>query len=431
MNDRLRGGLASLGLQVAMIGSAFAVTAILSRHMGPENFGTYTYIFVLYSLAALPLSSGLRTLVIREIATAQVSGDRWRIRSVLTVSFRTILSVSAAIVMMTWLLSQLLESSEPIRTALIASVLVTVLAFVVRLGAILSGLGHTLLGQIPDQILAPVLFVASVLVFSVMSNGSTLTPSIAMTLQVLALAVTFLLVAPIVSRYLPNDPSMKSLPSHLPAWAKSLFILSLVSGLALINQKLDLLMIGTFLDSESVGIYRVAAQCAALVAIPQIAINRLIAPRITAFQERGDKAALQKLVYAASSFALIGAAPIAIMFALFRHDVIEVFFGSAFTPGANSIAILSLGYLASAALGSVGLILNMTSNENDTAKGMAIAALANVVLNYPLIKIYGIEGAAVATAISLFVWNAYLCFRVAKRLKVASTVLLIPWTKRP
>jgi len=72
------------------------------------------------------------------------------------------------------------------------------------------------------------------------------------------------------------------------------------------------------------------------------------------------------------------------------------------------------------AAGSVGMLLNMTRYERDTAKGLAVSAILNVVLNLLLIPLLGIIGAAIATAVSLITWKVLLWWVVRWRLGINS-----------
>jgi Na+-driven multidrug efflux pump len=60
------------------------------------------------------------------------------------------------------------------------------------------------------------------------------------------------------------------------------------------------------------------------------------------------------------------------------------------------------------------ILLNMTGNESYTAMISAISVTLNVVLNALLIPIWGIEGAATATTISI-VFSAILNLIVVQR----------------
>jgi O-antigen/teichoic acid export membrane protein len=63
----------------------------------------------------------------------------------------------------------------------------------------------------------------------------------------------------------------------------------------------------------------------------------------------------------------------------------------------------------------------MTGHERDVARSLAISALLNIVLGLALIPGWGAEGAAVAAATSLVVWNIVLAVRVYRKLGIRPT----------
>ena len=58
----------------------------------------------------------------------------------------------------------------------------------------------------------------------------------------------------------------------------------------------------------------------------------------------------------------------------------------------------------------------MTGNQNILAKILLFAAILNIVLNLYLIPKYGIDGAALASVISIVVWNSGMILAVKKKL---------------
>ena len=74
-------------------------------------------------------------------------------------------------------------------------------------------------------------------------------------------------------------------------------------------------------------------------------------------------------------------------------------------------------------VGSAGQLLNMTGHERDVTKGMAYAAVLNIVLNLSLIPWLGIYGAAIATAISLITQGVLLWRLTATRLKIQCSAI--------
>jgi len=181
-------------------------------------------------------------------------------------------------------------------------------------------------------------------------------------------------------------------------------------------------MVGAMLGPEAAGIFDVAIKGAALVSFALMAVNMPLAPAVAELYAKGEKKLLQRLVTKSARVALLGSLPVAFGMILFGREVLSIF-GRDFIEGSTVLAILSAGQLINVAMGSVALLLNMTGYEEDTAKGIGIAALVNVVLNAFLIPLWGINGAATASAISMAAWNILLAWWVYKKIGIYSTAL--------
>ena len=84
---------------------------------------------------------------------------------------------------------------------------------------------------------------------------------------------------------------------------------------------------------------------------------------------------------------------------------ILAFFGEDYLAGQSVLLILCVGQFFSAICGSVLTLLNMAGKEKVVRNIVGATALLNIGLNAILINLYGIEGAAIATFVSLIVWN--------------------------
>src|SRR5690606_18332622 len=140
-----------------------------------------------------------------------------------------------------------------------------------------------------------------------------------------------------------------------------------------------------------------ATQSAELVAFALVIVNTVAAPHIARLHAIGGVEQLQWLVTRCAQLSLLGALPTALVMLLAGDIVLRLVFGGGYQVGYSALAILSVGQLFNVAMGSVGLILNMTGHERETAKGVAIAVLVNVPLNLALIPLLGMTGAAMAT----------------------------------
>jgi O-antigen/teichoic acid export membrane protein len=231
-----------------------------------------------------------------------------------------------------------------------------------------------------------------------------------------------LIVATLMLRKKSKSIRISTTPSYSQrAWFAAMWPLALLAGLHAINSQVDLLMIGALGTIDQVGLYRVAVQGAALVVFTLHTVNLTVAPHIAQLHSANEIERLQKLVTSSARLALFGALPVAFIMVFFGKPVLQLIFGVDYVVGHAALAILTIGQLFNAAMGSVGLLLNMTGHERDTAKAVAVAVAINIPMNLVLIPVLGINGAALATSASLLVWNILLWRAVKRHLALSST----------
>jgi len=197
----------------------------------------------------------------------------------------------------------------------------------------------------------------------------------------------------------------------------------LLGALHLINTRADLLMLGSLSGPAEAGVYAVVARTAELITLPLMAVNTVIAPQVASLYRRGEVDKLQRLLSASARRMLIFALPPAGILICAGGPLLGLVFGAEFTRGAFALGLLAAAQLINVGAGSVGMILNMTGYERQSAWGVAVAAALNVVLNFLLIPQFGIEGAAVATGISVMLWNLLLLYWVRRRLGLRASAL--------
>ena len=109
------------------------------------------------------------------------------------------------------------------------------------------------------------------------------------------------------------------------------------------------------------------------------------------------------------------------MIFLFGEFIIRVVFGPEYAGAYIPLLILCIGQLVNAATGSVASLLNMTGHERDTMQSALAGAVTNIVLNVTLTPMWGMNGAAAATAATLIVWNMMMWHKVRKRLGIEAS----------
>jgi O-antigen/teichoic acid export membrane protein len=432
----ISGGLGTIANKVANTLLSLVLTILLARILRPEGYGIYAYVFALVSLLATPAQLGLPMLVVRETARAHATGEwglmrgLWRWSTSVAGAFSIALTILAATVAWTFLDR---FSSVQITTFAFGLLFIPLSALGILRGAALQGLHKVVQGQLPERVLRPALFALLLIVGLYLFPKKPLNAAHAMALHALAASVAFIAGAWLLWRASPG-PVAKAKPIYNSRlWISSTMPLTLIAGMQFLNQYTDILTLGIFMPAGEVGIYQVAVQGAALVCFGQQAVTMVVTPYFAHLQALGDSQRLQRVVTVSARIALVLALPVTLICVLFGKYILQAFYGLAYIPGYTAISILALGQLVNALTGSVVSLLTMTGHERDAARGITVSAITNVALNFILIPLFGMNGAAMATAISMILWNVLLRRAVRQRLGLESMAfkLSLRATARP
>jgi len=425
--DLLRGGVGSLAVKSANAVLAFAVAVTLARVLGPEGYGVYAFALAILMIVALPVQVGMPQLVVRETAKAHASEDwalmrglwRWATVAVL------VLSGIGLAGMVLFLIAQRGSMTPRIETLAIGALLIPVIALGNLRAASLRGLRRVVLGQLPEGMIRPlVLLCLLFLGLALGADEAIARPQTAMAFYVAAALVAFVAGAIMLRRARPEGVKQTAERRTEPTyWRRAVLPLAMISGLQLVNNQADIIVLGIFRSDEEVGIYRAVFQMALLVVFGLQAMNQMLQPHFARLYRQGDMDRLQRLVTISARAILALALVPVLAFVFFGGELLGWVFGDIFRTGALALALLALAQLVNAGMGSVGHLLNMTGHEKDTLKAVAIAALINLGLNFALIPAFGITGAAVATAMSVVTWNLAMRVSIIKRIKIEPTAI--------
>ncbi|MEX2489685.1 MAG: flippase [Pseudomonadales bacterium] len=425
--ELFRGGVGSVLVRLTATSLGFVVAVILARSLGPATYGIYTFILALLHVLATPAVMGLPQLMVRETATAQADENwglmrgLWRWCTLTVVIFSIAIAILSGIVV--WLLID--QMAEPkAKTLLVGLLLVPFLALAKLRGAALSGLRFVVLGQLPESIIRPALLVLLVLLCLLVYPESWLTAVTTMSLHVVSTVMAFVVGTWLLWRLRPVELTRHPKPLYQSStWIASAVPLAMIAGVQIINQYTDILMLGFMRTDAEVGVYRVVGQTTMLVLFGLHVVNRVVAPHFARMHNQGDADGLQRLVTLSARAVLAFALPVVLVFLFYGRELLVWIFGEAYGAGYAVLAILAVGQLVNASFGSVGYLLNMTGHERDTLRGVMVAAIANILLNLVLIPLYGIEGAALATATTMVVWNVILWWAIRLRLGINSSAI--------
>ncbi|MGD7053947.1 flippase [Sutcliffiella horikoshii] len=176
----------------------------------------------------------------------------------------------------------------------------------------------------------------------------------------------------------------------------------------IITQNVDKYMIGYMIDAKNVGVYRMAIQFGTVSSIALLSVNTIFSPIISGLYFDNRISELKKMYQITTKWITIINLMIFGMILIFSKDIMRIG-GEEFTEGAMALIIISIGQVVNSIVGSVGIINTMTGSPKLELYSGSVAMVLNVILNLFLIPIYGINGAAFATAIALLT-NSMLNF---------------------
>jgi O-antigen/teichoic acid export membrane protein len=411
----------SLGLKVTYAGLTFVVTMLLVRLLGATGYGVYAYILALITVLSIPSQFGLPPLVLRETAKGMAREDASLVRGVWVWAGRFVGFTALVLVLLAGLAIWLFHehfSGAYLSTFAWALLLVPLAALGNVRGAALRGLHRVVQGLLPENLVQP--GVLALLLGGVLLVGLTLSPAQAMALQMAVAAMAFGAGAWLLLRATPAGVRRASPRFEGRLWLQSVLPLAFIGGMQLINKNASIVILGFFVPADQIGIYRVAVQISMLASFGLQAMNMVVAPRFASLYARGEMGRLQHLVTASARAILAFNLLVTAGTALLGQWVLGLFFGVEFVAAYVPLMILLIGQFVNSATGSVGFLLNMTGHERETARGVAVSAALNLLLNLLLTPTFGIIGAAVATTTALVTWNVLLWWAVRKRLGINS-----------
>lgn len=179
-------------------------------------------------------------------------------------------------------------------------------------------------------------------------------------------------------------------------------------------QSTNVILLGKFKDFETVAYFDTAARVASLTAMGVMAVNVVVAPKLAEEFSRNNKVGLKKIYRSAIRLMVVLSTP-AVLFLLFFGEFTMGLFGQEYKTAKTALLILVVAQFLVTFLGISGTYMNMTGKQRVLHKILLVAFFVNVALNFLLIPKYGMNGAAMATGISIVGWNLFTQIYIYKK----------------
>jgi O-antigen/teichoic acid export membrane protein len=162
---------------------------------------------------------------------------------------------------------------------------------------------------------------------------------------------------------------------------------------------------------------------AAVITVPVTVVNITVLPLFARLHSQGEHSRLQKVLTSTARVQCAGVILLSFPLLAAAGWLLGLVFGSSYVPAADTLRILIVGAIVSAAFGTNGALLNMTGHERRVTRGVSIALVVNVVLVVALAPKWGSVGSAVAILAGQCCWNVLLWVDARRRLQLETSII--------
>jgi len=381
----------------------FVIKVLIARSTTKEEFGIYALVVAIVSFVSMISCLGLQEGVPRYISIYIGKGSRQDAetihRSALQLGLFSGLFVSALIYALAgFAANNVFYKPEIVKYLRVLSPYVFLFVMSQILSNILRGYGNIRAKVYYIDIGQPLYFVLLLGIF--LFSGF---PFISIIYAYLfSIAMVFISVSSYAYRKLRlglKDVRSGDMKRKLLIFSGTILVSSLM---VLLFNWTDTLMLGRYVEIETVGVYNIAVALAYALTLPLAAIGFVFMPIAGDLHGKGLHDELKRTFQVITKWGFAATLPLFFVLFFFSEMSITFLFGERFLGAALPLRLLAICYLIQGSFGASGHVMLVKGMSKELMNVSIFGALLNVALNYVLIKHMGlgVVGAAVATMLS-------------------------------
>lgn len=421
----LRGSAVTFVLKISGILLGYLVVLIISRNYGAEGIGVYNLTLNIMTLMAMMASMGINVSILRYVGQFNNRGEEYKLKLLYRYAVELVVPFSLFLSILLYFFAGIIAGNVfhnlTYKPALeFVALIVPFLALQNISVEFIRGLKKLKISEFlrsVNPLLLNILLLLIIGLFIIDKMLPLYTLGIGIALSTL-FSVFYIVNRVYRIEYKSIDDFSKKelISTSIPMLinAISLFLMTYIS----------IFLLEVFSTTEDVGIFSIAVKLSTLISLILIIINTMFAPKISELYWNKRYEELQNVIYRATKLVFIVSSSIAIILISFSDFFLSLF-GKEFILGNSVLVILVVGQLINAICGSVGIILNMTGHQKVLRNILIFSVFISIILNYTLIRKYGINGAAVASVVSMALWNILATLFIKYKLNI--TTFYIPW----
>jgi len=419
-----KGTVSVLLLYLFSIVFGFVLNYLLIRSAGTADYGTYVYALNLVTLIAGFAVMGTDNLLVKNLAVYKDQANNSLFKGLLlfAIGFTLLFSLLAGLVSIFAFDSMsALNALNWYDLVFLFFIILPLTSVIIVLQSSFQGLSKPFLSQFADKLLRPLLFIAIITIFFILGRYLSASELVMINSGVLLVTVLILVIVHhrvVLKTLAPIGVQLKTIP-----WLRISFSFFLLDVLYNINSRVDIFLLGLLRnDPTEVAACNIVIKLSELVGIGLFLVNMLLAPLVSKYIVKNEISKLQEAVTYTARLALVISLPLFIFILIFGNKVLALF-DVASAVSFRSLMILSFAQLINVFMGSVGVILSMSGHQRYSIYTLAISIVLNIVLDIILIPPMGLMGVAIASGVSLILWNFLIYMIVRKKTNLKTTGL--------
>ncbi len=412
----ISGAIVAFIMMILATAASYLTRIVLARRFSPEEYGLFYAVFAFISFIALFTDLGLTPALVKYIAQFVVRKQWNKIKTAISFTFLTQFGINGILAVVLFIFSTELATVYFKNPQ--AALLIKLISLYILGGVLFRITKPIFQGFQRISLFSSMEFVRNTLIFLAILVALQFEQSI------LAAAYGYLIMALVmVVIYLPLSLRTFSFFTHsiekkskmwreLIKFGVSVFAVAVASNLI---TYIDTIMLTGLLELSAVGIYNVVLPLALTLIFLSKGVSAVIFPMASELVTRNDSRRLAEGLQLVHRYFLFLAFPLASVLAVFSSYFITLLFGVEYVAGTVALQILTFGVILFGMAFINGNLIAGMGKPKIVTKIILLTALSNILLNLLLIPSFGVNGAALGTALSYFLM-LILTTTVASRL---------------
>jgi O-antigen/teichoic acid export membrane protein len=189
-------------------------------------------------------------------------------------------------------------------------------------------------------------------------------------------------------------------------------VVTLINFIWVTFQYVDRIMLSMMLpDSlDAIAVYSIASGLSTLALVFPNAILAIFFPVVSELYGKGDFEGIKRTMSISMKWTVMLAVPVTAIMVVFGKELLQLLYGGFYAQGETVLLLFVIGLFIRSVFSPPGNVLASMRRLDVEFKAAGIAVITNVAFNYLLIPVWGIDGAALGSLLSMIALFAVIVY---------------------